>query len=575
MEENIVIERLKEELDSGLLKDLVDFDIEVLESRYDYKILMGRRFFVLHTGIAPIVQHIYGDDVEPYGEFVTNLSIILKDFKNKKVLIVDDTLLHGRAIKRMIEDLIACGCAKENIAVKVYLQNLDAKIIDDELDGLIAGTIQPDSKGHIKSVSCKRQENTDTWRLVSSKIVDSFINSGWPYIYYLPYYEIALDTDIANKILCFAKEQQLSDIAIRSQEVRGVVSYVYCDTDPFSMCRGNLFRIYKYEKVGKLVLVPYAYLKPLTYGQISGMLRIFSEKGMIRYVGEGKFLDEEREFKGNRIKSQYAYSLLTYLISLIAGVIFLEKLGIENWNRNEKIEKMSLGCETYISKENAGMLLSELGYIPTLENMEYLPEKNEDIQNIIDRILERGNKVHLDHFLSYYLKLSSKRDEELANEKNERMRGIEIERIQKYAEERQKLWEKVIEVIDAGQGTIAPAVNVINGKSYLDGLLYTGEQNHAGNEKTMACIAYPLLQYAIYCRDKKIPEEENVKIKLINEIIRLIKEKNGCVAEDEIMYLAGEALIRDYREYYLHRYIMYMDDEGVRAAMAAEKNYEI
>ena len=143
---NRAIDNLAEEMGSALFADLVDFDMEISESQFDYKILMGRRFFVLHAGLQPIAVYNYGNELKISGCFVTNLSIALHDLKDKSILIVDDTLLHGRAIKKIVADLMECGCKKENIHVKIYLRNREANIIDQSLLAL---------------TDCKRKENTD------------------------------------------------------------------------------------------------------------------------------------------------------------------------------------------------------------------------------------------------------------------------------------------------------------------------------------------------------------------------------------------------------------------------------
>ena len=70
---NKKIDQLSTEWGSVLLSDLVDFDMDVSESDYDYKILMGRRYFVLHSGLKPVIQYVYGDEFKESGRFVSKL----------------------------------------------------------------------------------------------------------------------------------------------------------------------------------------------------------------------------------------------------------------------------------------------------------------------------------------------------------------------------------------------------------------------------------------------------------------------------------------------------------------------
>lgn len=147
--------------------------------------------------------------------------------------------------------------------MKVYLRNRDAKIVDQSLLALS---------------EYKRQKSSDMWRHVSSKIVDAFMESGWPYMYYLPYYETSLHSDFADRIATFLDEKQLQDNAVLHQKGHGISSYLYCSENSMHICREVLFRFYKYEKADKLVVIPYAYLKPLTFSQIAEAFKIFEDK---------------------------------------------------------------------------------------------------------------------------------------------------------------------------------------------------------------------------------------------------------------------------------------------------------
>ena len=98
------IDDMAEEMGASLFADIVDFNMEVSEAQYEYKSLMGRRDFVLYPGRVPVLESNYRDDLNIMGSFVTNLSIALQDLADKTILIVDDTLLHGRAVKKLVSD---------------------------------------------------------------------------------------------------------------------------------------------------------------------------------------------------------------------------------------------------------------------------------------------------------------------------------------------------------------------------------------------------------------------------------------------------------------------------------------
>lgn len=567
IQENKTIDNLAEEMGSSLFADIVEFDMEMSEDQYDYKILMGRRFFMLHTGIEPVIRYNYGDDLNTAGSFVTNLSIALKDLSNKTILIVDDTLLHGRAVKRLVTDLIACGCKRENISVKIYLRNKDSKIIDQSLLALS---------------EYRRLQDTNMWRHVSGKIVDTFMASGWPYMYYLPYYETSLHSDRADRVNAFLDERQLQDNAVLHQKSRGISSYLYYSKNSFRMCREVLIRIYKYGQTGKLIIVPYAYLKPLTYSQITEAFKIFADKGMIRYQGNGDFLQDPHALETSNLKMQYAYSLLTYICSLIQGDLFMQGLGLEEWKRKETIERKSLGCDISFPKNCMGDVIEKLEEIQVIEDADFPLEKNDDIDCIISLLMEGRNdfavqsKMDADYFLNHYLKLSSKRDEELAEKEQERMRGIEVERILHYVPERKDVWRKLEEVIDTGRGTIAVSSNIIEGTTYVDSLLYAGEQNHACNEENLAKLIYPVLQFDMYCQEEKIPPEtkENIRTEMIAEIMGESESLRERVSLHEMKEIETEGFAEKYGAYYFARYPMYRGDAEIQHGMEIEQRYE-
>lgn len=561
-----MINILADEMGSAVFSDIVDFDMEISESDYDYKILMGRRFFVLHTGLAPLIKYNYKNDFREKGSFMTNLSIVLeKDLSEKRVLIIDDTLLHGRAIKNMVADLISCGCRRENIRVSIYLRNKDAQIIDKSL---------------LQLSDCRRERNMDMWRYASAKIVDAFMASGWPYMYWLPYYKAPLSSDKARVITDFLKNEKLLDHASKTQKKYGISSYLYRSRKKPPMCREFLARIYRYEKLNELLLIPYAYLKPLTYAQIAGAFIILKEKNAFSCHGNGSFLEKADMLKENRLKAQYAYALLTYITSLLCGSHFLANLGLAGWEWIRGIEENSLKCSISFSRDSREEILSDLEKIKVIENIDGPLEENEDITHVLNSLATGRNDVvkqkgvDTDYFLDHYLKLSSKRDEQLAARGKERMRGIEIERICQNVSDRENIWKKVEEVIDTGRGTIAVATNWINGAEHVDSLLYAGEQNHACNENNLAKLVYPLLQYEAYCKRERISDKtkENAKDGIIAAIMRQNSELQGKISRDEIAELKGESFAQNYAAYYYDKYPLFREE--VMQEMKIERGYE-
>lgn len=563
---NKKIDQLSMELGSTLFSDLVDFDMEISESNYKYKILMGRRYFVLHSGLKHVIKFAYGNEFKESGRFVTNLSIAVNDITDEKILIIDDTLLHGRAIKRIIDDLVACGCKRENIKVKIYLRNQEAEIVDRSL---------------LELVECKRLDNTNKWRFVSGKIVDAFMELGWPYMYYLPYYETSLCSDKAARVADFLEEKKLQNNAVLIQKQHGISSYLY-RSESFPMSREVLIRIYKYEKAGKMLIVPYAYLKPMTYRQIADAFKVLRNKGVIQQRGGSAFLESADLLGTSRLKAQYAYSLLTYVCSVLHGFTFLESLGLEDWERSKVMEEESLDCNVYVANGDVREIIRELGEPYAAGENKLQLMSYADIDYVISALNEgrrqpgAQTEIETDYFLDHYLKLSSERDEQLAREGKERMQGIEIERIYQYVSDQDRVWEKIMEVIDTGRGTIAIDSSEIDGKVYVDSLLYAGEQNAACNDGSLMELAYPLLQYEMYCKECKVSGAKKAETKniLIERILNQKWELRDKISEQEISTLKQESFAQDYEAYYLDKYPMFRRAFGVPIGMSIEKELE-
>ncbi len=184
---------------------------------------------------------------------------------------------------------------------------------------------------------------------------------------------------------------------------------------------------------------------------------------------------------------------MTYLASMVLGLRFCSHLGISaTWQ--EKIGRTALGCETFLTCENAADVL----HMFRQKGEEWFcgreigaaeGGKQDETEALVNRTfrLRQGQKVEFEWFIDHYLPLSGKEDEWRATENKKRMRGLELSGLaSRFGEESpRKIWKKMIKVIDSGKGTLMLAVNKAGTRQYVDSLLLAGEQNFACNEETL------------------------------------------------------------------------------------------
>ncbi len=572
------IDTLVESIGKAWFLKLLEFVIEVMESPYSVKVLMVRRFFDVYCAFEEIVDYLYEGTVAVKGRIMTNLSIALceEQLKNEKILVVDDIVLHGRALDDVFQYLTQqCGCKKENIDFTVFIRNKDKKLIQSEA---------------FERLAEKEVVSNGRWRMLSSGIVDALSITGQPYISYLPYAEFDMESEEAGKILALMERQKSEKLTTDTQKYYGIESDLLfvedlgdCFEYEFAFSRRNMIRVYQYKKLSKLLIIPYAFLRPLNTDSVASFIEGVKDK-YVRFEETAFFYVErgaEVAYSCERYK--YVCSVMTYLASMVLGLRFCSHLGISaTWQ--EKIGWTALGCETFLTCENAADVL----HMFRQKGEEWFcgreigaaeGGKQDETEALVNRTfrLRQGQKVEFEWFIDHYLPLSGKEDERRATENKKRMRGLELSGLaSRFGEESpRRIWKKMIKVIDSGKGTLMLAVNKAGTRQYVDSLLLAGEQNFACNEETLIFLALPLMQWEAFCRlnhlEKTVQEK---KEELVREILREHSALRNEVAEEEWKELIQTDVLSDYRDYYLKKLAVYEELPMLKEVMAIEKRLE-
>lgn len=577
------IDRLISEMGKSAFLKLLHFMVDIMEDDHEIKVLMVRRFLDLFLEFEEIIQYTYEGTVKKKGTFVTNLSIVLwqEELAEKTILIVDDIRLHGRALDKIGTFLTEqCGCAEENITLRVFADNQDAVKVESRF---------------LEQTEIKERVDENRWKKISSGIINSFYISGQPYISHLPYCEIPFEEAVAQALEHFVRSGKAEEITTEIQKYYGMRVYLYfADFDPGKKtgCRlpfveQNLIRIYIYDRLEKIIVVPYAFLKPFSYEGLDSFCCVLSDAGLVSGKYRSESSDCKKEIIENKYLEKYRYSLATYVTSLLLGERFLEGLEIKGISWNERIEQYNLGYHLDIKAQDQEALIGKLrigvenGFAADIGEAVQLPKINE-----IQEILEETKKIRIreessESFIESYTKRSGLLDEKLAEEKKKRMPGIEYIRLLQNLPDKtiQDVWKAIIRIIDSGRGTLSASVNKINQKFFINSLLYAGEQNFTGNERNLIYFIYPLLEYECRLQDSSFSEQfcevdiYKEKERMVSFIFDCMPDLRDKVDTEELKTLTEKSIQESGMDYYMGRYPVYKEDPKLQEILIRAESF--
>ena len=103
MDKEIYRQNLVQIFRDDIYNELINFWCTVEESKYDFKIFVSKKCFVLYKVFLPML------DFKSYASCVkitdTAIPMYLNSFRNKTVLIIDDVLIHGRTAIKISEQV--------------------------------------------------------------------------------------------------------------------------------------------------------------------------------------------------------------------------------------------------------------------------------------------------------------------------------------------------------------------------------------------------------------------------------------------------------------------------------------
>lgn len=573
------IDSLVNDMGKATFLKLLHFIVEVMEDGHEIKVLMVRRFLDIFLEFEEIIRYLYDGTVEKKGKIVTNVSIALLkgELQDKTILVVDDIRLHGRALEAVGAFLVKeCNCKEENIAFKVFADNQDAFKVESRFG---------------RNIEVVENVDENRWKKISSSIINSLYISGQPYVSHLPYYKMQAGTAEANAIEAFIQNEGVEEITTEVQKYYGVQVYLYfMDYGPgqelnteMPFAEQSMVRIYIYNKLGKIIIVPYAFLKPFSLEGIVECYKVLCGLDLIQGIELPKPVVDAASIREDAYIMKYLYSMEVYVLSLMLGSKFLANRKLSGVCHNKAIEEYNFGFHFDISNVDLDLISVKLtGAVKG----QYADNSNANLQLSVEpEVEELVANVNIgegdaDRFLESYIKLSGRRDEELARQNMGRMRGIEYLRLhRRFLKKDRELWKTVIRIVDSGKGTLAVSKNYIDQKPFMDSLLFAGEQNFTCNESDLIYLIYPLLEYECLCKNRAgtecIRESDMVKEKssLIDYVFNYFPELRTGIDDREINDLREKSLLSSGLDYYMGRYSVYEGNNKLREVLKHTRQY--
>lgn len=252
LNKNINKEQTKELLYQYLRKILKN------ENNYDYIIFVTRKSFDLlkaykKTNNVNTTAKLYSSKA---------INIIGKDFKDKKILIIDDILIHGKALYSLKSQITECY-SPAVVDLSVFMQKYD----------------QYDAANTVFKLNCQNEylSYESEWKRVTEYLVEIFHDENVPYTSYVLDMDIEDidDKDVSSLVRRFRAEE------IKHKDLSFNFFVAFDDNvkeNIKNIIQLSVLRIYYSKKLKKLTLSPYVQLNDINNNGVSNMWDNLNDK---------------------------------------------------------------------------------------------------------------------------------------------------------------------------------------------------------------------------------------------------------------------------------------------------------
>lgn len=358
-----------------------------ITEKYEYKIIKTRRAFVLYQLFLQVFEDQYKKQYDAsfieeydvllervYNDCLIGNECIMGDFKGKKLLIIDDILIHGRALNSFVDNLFQYGV--EDISVAVLMYNKTAECVKENLNA----AIEKITNEKLRFSTCSQEKS---WEEFSNKIVYAIQQSGICYSAFVPQYRLKSSPFFVS----LDKYIVIEPNKLQMQKRSNLNISIYKETTRSFNNFRPILRKYSYE-CGDQIIVPFVILPQFEvkcWIEINNSFffdlaqrEIISEDEKSLFIISEK--NEDNYIFRERIK--YSYRLMTYLISCLY-LLFVTR------DSSEKLERI----QTLLMSASFGKPIFNI--LNNIENkMSHESSKNE-LEQIMDAFEKSlGSKIY-------------------------------------------------------------------------------------------------------------------------------------------------------------------------------------
>lgn len=496
-------------------EELYDFFIDIMEADYDYKFLIARRCLVLYQIFVQIFEY-KGENIRIRGQILSDRIIpkLSCQLKGKKVLLIDDILIHGRRVNDVYEELISCfQCA--SVDVHVYMATDDEKCIKEDT---------------ISNIRYTEIAEGWKWKTLSDAIARAIYVSNIPYTSFVPAITIENKEDLMQPFV----ETECQDNTSPEQKSESCHSKVV-----FAIgARPSLFqtvsyaeciREYRSENRDNILLIPYSFTKSVRKDKIDDFFDAF-----VKHIGSllPKICGELSTRKEDPGWNSYRLCLFNALLSQLVGVHFFH----QDFEKHQDYDTLvkSFGEEISIEFLNMDCKKAQIILNDSYEGLEsYIChnfQEDKTLANLYCEIVLSSEDVKKGYWS--YLAENRKLDEERAKKNLRRLSGLSVDYVFRNCKDKTMVESMVLCLLSSMDiGCAAASYKLVGNEQAYASVIMTGE-----------------LSFRIMLQ--RYPE-------IIRNMI-FLEEKHADI-NDYITYLCKQKVIDSYQENELK--IFYQDNE--------------
>ncbi len=571
---------------------------QIYNSKYDITILMARKASNLYLALLPLVKVEYFGKIEKehqklcydlgYEPIVISdraLDWILaevrtkgKNTRFKRILIVDDIIIHGTTIasikRNLIEEYQKAGLEEKDYTIDImaYAENIDSL------------ALQKDEVCNAESIE---KCTTASWKEISSEIIHILYTMGQPYTSYVPNAEIIMDSNAGKAISKLISEGKMKEITDNNMKWQNAKAYSMIVTNEraYSIC--ETYRVYEFRDMEKYVFVPMVSLQPASEELLKSYMSILSE-----YIDARSWKHINYILENCNDESNYIYYLVVYVLSALAGWSFFDKflrVGVEECKYKEIEEKMNFSCPLLVCQDEhmcVERILTACNKVTSIykegtEGFIWDEFGNSDgdveiLKNSLMGIIRRIKKDEASPgiVVEKLLNINNQLDEEAFDnmERNgkgqirKRMTGVPLivlcELVRSIEIGIEQIFSFILQAIDYGKGSIVPHIFKENEKKIFAAVLHAGEQNFRYYVDN-----YLPIMYGVYMLE--INGNQNKEI-LWKQYYATVLSKRPFLDEDK-EYLLGISVEKEFGDVIVEEALRNRDNDELKKVILQAK----